>query len=238
MKRHMVLCMICTGVFLIFLFPPVQADATARDTPDTILDRLDTKGGPAALICLGTGDQWIKSNKQSLHANGIRALRVMPDQQRAVLKGLKESHRARNNRHEKTLYIYPVTSQRLGQREFLELTAFHNDFFYLDEFNRLYCGDEAANALLIKIAGAVNVSGDEKAILNFVNWFQYLYGNYDGPIPVSFTLFVPSKRQDDTDITEEEIDQVLTDFYNRIVSRFAEGFSVFRAEGSWVLDSS
>ena len=29
----------------------------------------------------------------------------------------------------------------------------------------------------------------------------------------------------------------MTDFYNKIVSRFADGFSIFRAEGSWVLST-
>lgn len=238
MKKNMVLCMTCTGIFLFFFYTPVQSDETAGNLLDTIVDRLNAKGGPAALICLGTDNQWVQSNKQSLHARGIKPLRVMPDQHQAILNDLKESHQARNNRHEKILYIYPVTLQRLADSDFLELTAFHNDFFYLDEFNRFYYGDGARNKLLIKIACAIRMSGCETAIMSFVNWFNYLYNNHEGAIPISFTLFVPSKRQDGTDITEEEINQTLTDFYNRIVSRFAEGFSVFRAEGSWVLNSN
>ena len=238
MKKNIVLYIFCTGMFLFFFYIPVQADGTVRDSLDTIVDRLNAKGGPAALICLGTDNQWVKSNKESLQAKGIKVFRVMPHQHQAILKGLKESHRARNNHHEKILNIYPVTLHRLADSDFLELMAFHNDFFYLDEFNRFYYGDGARNKLLIKIACAIRMSACENAMLSFINWFNYLYNNYEGAIPISFTLFVPSKRQDGTDITEEEINQVLTDFYNTIVSRFAEGFSVFRAEGSWVLNSN
>ncbi|MCP4150470.1 MAG: DUF3574 domain-containing protein [bacterium] len=238
MKKKMILCMICTGMLLYFFYLPVQADGNVRDLADTIGDRFNAKSGPAALICMGTGDQWVKNNKSSLQAKGIKIRRVMPHQHQGILKGLKVSHHAQSNPHKKLMYLYPVTSQQLADSDFLELTAFHSDFFYLDEFNRFYYGNDARKELLLKIGSAVKMSGCENAILSFFNWFDYLYKNYEGTIPVSFTLFVPSKRQDGTDITEEEIDQVLTDFYNRIVSRFAEGFSVFRAEGSWVLDSN
>jgi hypothetical protein len=249
MKIKMVFCMIYTGLFLFFFSTAIQADGIASDSSavdlprtilDTIVDRLNAKGGPAALIWLTTDDEWFKSNKGSLQAMGIKTLQVNPDQYGSALKGLKEFYQSswEYSRYsdKDTLYVYPVFSHRFADKDFLELIAYHNIVFYLDGSQLLY-GDNARNQLLMKIAREINSPGFENGILNFVKWFNYLYNDYEGVIPASFTLFVPSKREDGSSISEEEIDQVMTDFYNRIVSRFADGFSIFRAEGSWVLST-
>ncbi|MCP5053473.1 MAG: DUF3574 domain-containing protein [bacterium] len=250
MKKKLVFYMICAGLFLFFFNTPVQTYLIAgsnsevdlsRAAPDNIVDRLDAKGGPAALIWLTNDDAWFKNNKGSFEAKGLNTRQVKPDQYGNVLKELKEFYQ-RSSKYplhpdRNTLYVYPVSSHRFADKDFLELIAYHNFVLYLEGTDRLYSDDSARSQLLMKIAKEINNPGSETGILNFVNWFNFLYKNYDGVIPASFTLFVPSKRQDGSGISQEEIDQVKTDFYNKIVSRFADGFTVFNAAGSWVLST-
>jgi hypothetical protein len=243
--------MICMGVLLFFSNSAVQVDGIAdsssgidipRTILDTIFDRLNAKGGPAALIRITTGDQWFKTNKGSLQAMGIKTLQVRPDQYGKVLNDLKKfyqksSEYSRNN-SKNILYIYPVSSHWFADKDFLELIAYHNVIFYQDGPHQFLYGDNARNQFLMKIAQEINSPKFENGMLNFIKWFDYLYHDFEGVIPASFTLYVPSKRKDDSSISEEEIDQVMLDFYNRIVKRFADGFSIFSAKGSWLLSQT
>ncbi len=189
-------------------------------------------------------DRWyeeIHRKKEELNLKGVTVVHIdsfeyskrLANPEEFFRMKLKVTHMLKKG--SRVLCVYRLKPQEFGDKHFLRLIASHGSFLYLDEKGKLHMGEEAAYAILTKIEEALEGTIGCENVSNFLGWFKYLYGNFDGEIPGSFALFIPSKDKEGNKIPSSKIRKIIDEFvHSQFIQRFAGGLTLFNGKGYWV----